>query len=165
MAEQRASANQSQHDQHHDDRCSAGNNDIPVFDTRDLLVRDDIMAKAKELAGLIFTSEEVQFYKRAEKQIQSNDRVQKLIAQIKKKQKELVAFETTFKNEQMAKKIEAEMEKLQDELDGIPIVAEFQQSQSDINYLLQLVVSIIRDTVSDKINLEDVKTEAPDQCD
>ncbi|MFD1952945.1 RicAFT regulatory complex protein RicA family protein [Paenibacillus thailandensis] len=165
MAEQHASAHQSHQDQHHDAHCSAGNDNVPVFDTRDLLVREDIMAKAKELAGLIYTSEEVQFYRRAEKQIQSNDRVQSLIAQIKKKQKELVAFETTFKNEQMAKKIEAEMEKLQDELDGIPIVSEFQQSQADINYLLQLVVSIIRDTVSEKINVESAQAEAPEQCD
>lgn len=165
MAEQQASANQSQQDQLHDNHCASGDNGIPVFDTRDLLVKEDIMSKAKELAALISTSDEVQFYQRAEKQIQGNDRVQKLIAQIKKKQKELVAFETTFKNEQMTKKIEGEMEKLQDELDGIPIVAEFQQSQSDINYLLQMVVSIIRDTVSERINVEDAQAEAPDQCD
>ena len=42
---------------------------------------------------------------------------------------------------------------LQDELDGIPIVTEFQQSQSDINYLLQLVISIVRDTVLRKSTL------------
>ncbi|QAY65669.1 RicAFT regulatory complex protein RicA family protein [Paenibacillus protaetiae] len=166
MAEHHASAHSSQQDQHHDHNCSSDFNGIPEFDTRDLLVREDIMKKAKELASLISTSDEVQFYQRAEKQIQTNDRVQKLITQIKKKQKELVAFETTFKNEQMVKKIEGEMEKLQDELDGIPIVSEFQQSQADINYLLQLVVSIVRDTVAEKINVEAAQqAEEPDQCD
>jgi cell fate (sporulation/competence/biofilm development) regulator YmcA (YheA/YmcA/DUF963 family) len=87
-----------------------------------------------------------------------------LIAQIKKKQKEVVAFETTFKNADMVKKIEAEMEVLQDELDGIPIVSQFQQSQSDINYLLQMVVTVIRDTVSEKINMEDAQLPDPEEC-
>ncbi|MNE83647.1 hypothetical protein D3C80_1804800 [compost metagenome] len=54
----------------------------------------------------------------------------------------------------MVEKIEREIDDLQDELDGIPLVTEFQQSQSDINYLLQLVISVIRDTVSEKVNVE-----------
>jgi cell fate (sporulation/competence/biofilm development) regulator YmcA (YheA/YmcA/DUF963 family) len=161
MSEQQTAVNTHHHHDHEDGHSC----DVPKFDTRDLLVREDIMEKAKELAGLIFTSEEVQHYRRAEKQIQGNDRIQSLITMIKKKQKEVVAFETTFKNEQMVKKIESEMETLQDELDGIPIVSEFQQSQSDINYLLQLVVSIVRDTVSEKINVEDAQVEAPEECD
>lgn len=161
MSEQQTAVNTHHHHDHeHGHSC-----DVPKFDTRDLLVREDIMEKAKELAGLIFTSEEVQHYRRAEKQIQGNDRIQSLITMIKKKQKEVVAFETTFKNEQMVKKIEGEMETLQDELDGIPIVSEFQQSQSDTNYLLQLVISIVRDTVSEKINVEDAQVEAPEECD
>ncbi|NIK68911.1 YlbF family regulator [Paenibacillus sp. BK720] len=163
MSEQQTAVNSQHHHDHdhdHDHGCN-----VPKFNTRDLLVREDIMQKAKELADLIFTSEEVQLYRRAEKQIQGNERVQSLISLIKKKQKEVVAFETTFKNEQMVKKIEGEMEVLQDELDGIPIVSEFQQSQSDINYLLQLVISIVRDTVSEKINVEDATVEAPAECD
>lgn len=46
------------------------------------------------------------------------------------------------------------MNELQEELESIPVVTEFQQSQSDINYLLQLVISVIRDTVSEKVNVE-----------
>ncbi|OUS71629.1 hypothetical protein B1748_26115 [Paenibacillus sp. MY03] len=147
--------------------CShvGGTTDIPSYHTRDLIVKDDIMAKTKELAEVIFNSAEVQQYRKAEQQINDNERVKSLIGQIKKKQKEVVAFEKTFKNPDMVKKIEAEMETLQDELDGIPIVAQFQQSQSDINYLLQLVVTVIRDTVSDRINMEDVTPEEdPETC-
>ncbi|MBS5909908.1 MAG: YlbF family regulator [Paenibacillus macerans] len=111
------------------------------------------MAKAKELAELIGTSEEVEQFKKAEKLIQEHERVQTLISAIKKKQKEIVAFET-FQNKAMVEKIEQEIAALQDELDEIPLVTEFQQSQSDINYLLQLVVSVIRDTVANKVNVE-----------
>lgn len=148
-----------EHEHEHGEGCG-----IPSFHTRDLIVREDISKKAKELAELIFTSEEVQHYRRAEQQINGNERIQQLITKIKKKQKEVVAFETTFKNADMVKKIEGEMETLQDELDGIPIVSEFQQSQTDINYLLQLVISIVRDTVSEKISVEDASEPAPEEC-
>ncbi|MUG88304.1 hypothetical protein GNP92_18320 [Paenibacillus timonensis] len=134
----------------HKDQTDRG---IPKFDSRDLVIREDIMSKAKELAELIGTSEEVQQFQKAEKLVQQHERIQTLISAIKKKQKEIVAFET-FQNQAMVQKIEREIEELQDELDGIPIVTEFQQSQSDINYLLQLVVSVIRDTVASKVNVE-----------
>ncbi|GGH18160.1 RicAFT regulatory complex protein RicA family protein [Paenibacillus segetis] len=133
---------------------------IPKFDSRDLVIRGDIMSKAKELAELIGTSEEVQHFQKAEKLIQQHERVQDLISKIKKKQKEIVAFES-FQNKTMVDKIEGEMRELQDELDSIPVVTEFQQSQSDINYLLQLVISVIRDTVSDKVNVETASTQEP----
>jgi len=151
MAEHTADAARVQgydHDHDHGGGCG-----IPKFDSRDLVIRADIMAKAKELAEMIFTSDEVQHYRRAEAQIKANEKVQSIIAQIKKKQKEIVAFER-FQNPAMVKKIEAEIEALQDELDRMPIVADFQQSQSDINYLLQLVVSVIRDTVAKKLDVE-----------
>ncbi|MBB6732378.1 RicAFT regulatory complex protein RicA family protein [Cohnella zeiphila] len=147
-------------------QIESGEYDIPKFDNRDLIVREDIMERAKELARLITTSEEVSLYQKAEKLIQRHDRVQGLIAQIKKKQKELVAFQTTFKNQQMVDKIEQEISTLQDELDEMPVVQQFQQSQTDVNYLLQSIVSVIRETVAEKLDLEAAeRAEAPEQCD
>ncbi|MBR2569702.1 MAG: RicAFT regulatory complex protein RicA family protein [Paenibacillus sp.] len=136
---------------------------MPSFNTRDLLVREDIMGKAKQLAEMICTTEEVVQYQQAEKLIQEHNRVQELIASMKKKQKEIVAFES-FRNQEMVKKIEAEIEALQDELDAIPLVVQFQQSQTDVNYLLQLVMSVIRDSVADKITVEGAEAAAPDNC-
>lgn len=151
-----------QHDHNHDDHTHE-NSGIPKFHIRDLIVREDIMSKAQELAELIYTSEEVMVYQQAEKQISSNERIQALIASMKKKQKEIVAFEK-FQNEQMVQKIEQEIEELQDELDGIPVVSQFQQSQSDLNYLLQLIMTAIRDTVSQKIDVEAGTAAAPSRC-
>ncbi|MFD0711355.1 RicAFT regulatory complex protein RicA family protein [Paenibacillus sp. GCM10027626] len=147
------------HSHDHEGGCS-----VPSFRNEDFIVRKDIMAKTKELAEMLFTSEEVQMFRRSEQQIQDNERVQDLIARIKKKQKEIVAFETTFKNPEMVAKIEKEIDALQDELDEIPIIGQFQQSQVDVNYLLQTVVAIIRDTVADKITMEDVEIEEPENC-
>jgi cell fate (sporulation/competence/biofilm development) regulator YmcA (YheA/YmcA/DUF963 family) len=137
--------------------------DIEHFTNTELIVREDILSKAKELANLLTTSTEVQFYQKAERQIAGNEHIQKLISSIKKKQKEIVAFET-FKNEKMVQKIEKEIEELQDELDGIPVVSEFKQTQEDINYLLQLVMSVVRDTISEKINVEEGAASSPSNC-
>ncbi|WP_054956162.1 RicAFT regulatory complex protein RicA family protein [Paenibacillus dakarensis] len=136
---------------------------MPTYHSRDLVIREDILTKAEELAGLISTSEEVKMFQQAEEKIRNHERVQELIKTIKKKQKEIVAFET-FQNKEMVAKIEREIEELQDEIDGIPLVVEFQQSQSDINYLLQLVVSVIHDTVSQKVNVETGKDTPPSSC-
>lgn len=136
---------------------------MPTYDTRNLIIRDDIMGKAKELADMLGTSEEVKQFQQAEAKIRDHERIQQLIATIKKKQKEIVAFES-FNNSAMVSKIEAEIDDLQNELDSIPLVTEFQQSQSDINYLLQLVISVIRDTVSEKVNVEAGTDSPPTSC-
>jgi cell fate (sporulation/competence/biofilm development) regulator YmcA (YheA/YmcA/DUF963 family) len=138
---------------------------METYTNTEMIVREDVLAKARELAELISDSTEVQQYQQAEKLIQNNERVQKLISAIKKKQKEIVAFETTFKNPDMVAKIEAEIEALQDELDGIPVVSEFKQTQQDINYLLQLVIGVVRDQVAEKINVEAGTASAPASCD
>lgn len=138
--------------------------EMKSYNSTELVVRKDILAKTQELADLLATSDEVITYQKAEIQIQQNERIQNLISAVKKKQKEIVAFES-FKNEVMVKKIEAEMNQLQDELDEIPIVQQFQQTQTDINYLLQLVVSVIKDSISDKINVESGENVPPDRCD
>ncbi|ULL19941.1 hypothetical protein DVH26_24140 [Paenibacillus sp. H1-7] len=129
---------------------------METYTNTEMIVREDIIDKAKELAELLSTSNEVQFFQKAESQISSNDQIQTLISAIKKKQKEIVAFES-FENKKMVDKIEKEIEDLQDQLDNIPIVNEFRQSQEDINYLLQLVMSVIRDSISEKITVESSK--------
>ncbi|MFB6364050.1 Cell fate regulator YmcA, YheA/YmcA/DUF963 family (controls sporulation, competence, biofilm development) [Paenibacillus tianmuensis] len=126
---------------------------MELYTNTEMIVREDILDKAKELAGLLATSNEVQFFQQAEQQIAGNDQIQTLISAIKKKQKEIVAFES-FDNKKMVEKIEKEIDELQDQLDSIPIVSQFKQSQEDINYLLQLVMSVIRDTISDTITVE-----------
>jgi len=115
--------------------------------------REEILQKALELANLFASSSEVDFFRRAEQQIDGNTHVQQLIKAIKKKQKEIVGFEA-FGNKDMTAAIEAEIAGLQEEMDNIPIVQEYQQSQSEINYLLQEVIGAVRDTVSAKIDLE-----------
>lgn len=113
----------------------------------------DILQKAREVATLISQSKEVDFYKRAEAQIKQNERVQELIDQLRKKQKQLVMYESMNKPE-LAKKVEEEFNQIQDELDSIPIVSEFKQSQLEVNDLLQMVTNVIANEVSERIILD-----------
>lgn len=149
---------------HHHNHGEDGRSVMKKYDIKDMIVREDIMAKAKELADLLTTSDEVQTYRKAESLIASHTEVQDIIKQIKKKQKEIVGFEY-FKNEKMVQKIELEIAELEEKLNGYPVVNEFKQTQEDINYLLQLVIGIVRDTVSDKIAVESVtSTTSPSSC-
>lgn len=151
-----------EHDHAHGHDCDMHRN-MERYTATELIVRADIMEKAQELAHLISTSDEVAFYQKAERQVQGNHEIQDLIRLIKKRQKEAVAFER-FQNEKMVTKINSEIEELQDKLDNYPIVGQFKQAQEDINYLLQLVVGVIRDTVSEKIQVEQSTVAASDNC-
>ncbi len=112
--------------------------------------KKDITEKARELAAMIAETEEVDFFKRAEAQINEHLRVQELIAQIKSLQKEAVNLKHYQKTEAL-KAIEDKIDALQDELDEIPLVREFKQSQTEVNQLLQMVSHAISNTVTTRI--------------
>ncbi|HET7657611.1 MAG TPA: YlbF family regulator [Bacillales bacterium] len=110
----------------------------------------EIIAKAKELARMISETEEVDFFKRAEKQINENGKVSQLIEDIKKTQKEAVNLQHFGKHEAL-KEVEEKINRMTDEVDNIPIVQEFKQSQTEVNNLLQLVTTTISNTVTEEI--------------
>lgn len=113
---------------------------------------DSILGQVHDLAGLIANSEEVARFKQAEQKINANETVQQLIAEIKRKQKRIVTLEHNRKDEQIPA-LEQEIDALQDELDQIPIVVEFRQSQAEINELLQMVTDAIASKVSEHVNV------------
>lgn len=112
--------------------------------------KDDIIARAKELASMIASTEEVDFFKKAEAQIHSNEKVSSLISQIKGLQKQAVNLQHYGKAEAL-KKTEDKIASIEEELDSIPVVQEFKQSQVDVNELLQLVANTISNKVTDEV--------------
>lgn len=112
--------------------------------------KDDIVARAKELAQMISETEEVDFFKRAEAQIHGNEKVKMTISTIKGLQKQAVNLQH-FGKEQMLNKVEEKIASLEKELDEIPVVQEFKQSQLEVNELLQLIASTISNTVTDEV--------------
>ncbi|MBM7579935.1 RicAFT regulatory complex protein RicA family protein [Jeotgalibacillus terrae] len=112
--------------------------------------KKEIIAKAKDLAQMITETEEVDFFKRAEAQIQENQKIREKIASLKSLQKQAVNFQHYGKHEAL-KMIEAKIEKVEKEIDEIPIVQEFKQSQTEVNDLLQMVANTVSNTVTDEI--------------
>ncbi|NQD65381.1 hypothetical protein HP456_05540 [Bacillus haikouensis] len=112
--------------------------------------KDDIMKRADELAEMIAETEEVDFFKRAEAQIHENQKVREMIASIKSLQKQAVNFQHYGKTEAL-KMVEAKIENLEKEIDEIPVVQQFKESQTDVNDLLQIVASVISNNVTDHI--------------
>ena len=112
--------------------------------------KDDIVAKARELARMIAETEEVDFFKKAEAAIHENEKVRVNIKTIKGLQKQAVNLQHYGKEEAL-KRTEEKISKLEQELDEIPIVNEFKQSQVDVNDLLQLVATTISNAVTNEI--------------
>lgn len=112
--------------------------------------KDDILIKAAELANMIATTEEVDFFKRAEASINENQKVRDLIDRIKGLQKQAVNLQHYGKQEAY-KEVQANIDALEQELDELPIVQQFKQSQVDVNDLLQIVASQVSNKVTDLI--------------
>ena len=112
--------------------------------------KEQIVERARELAKMIAETEEVDFFKRAEAQINNNKKIKETIESIKSLQKQAVNFQHYGKHEAL-KKVEAKIDKLQEDLDSIPVVEEFKNSQVEVNDLLQLVATTISNRVTDEI--------------
>lgn len=112
--------------------------------------KEEIITKARELAHLIANTEEVDFYKRAEAQINENQKVREKIASLKSLQTQAVNFQH-YEKERALKNIEKKIDQVTAEIDEIPLVQEFKQSQVEVNDLLQLVSNTIANSVTDEI--------------
>jgi cell fate (sporulation/competence/biofilm development) regulator YmcA (YheA/YmcA/DUF963 family) len=117
------------------------------------MMLDQVLQLADEFADKVRSSLEVQRFQIAEQQVQHSQSVQTLIETIKKKQKELVHakhYGKTIYRQQL----EQELQDLNNKFDHLPIVLEFQQSQVEMNDLLQTIQQVIANTVSQKLEVE-----------
>lgn len=114
--------------------------------------KEQIIEKAREIAKMIAETEEVDFFKQAEAKIHENEKVRRLISEIKGLQKQAVNLQHYGKKEAF-KRTEEKIEKLEAELDEIPVVQQFKQSQVQVNEILQMVATTISNKVTDEIIL------------
>ena len=103
-----------------------------------LYTKDEIIAKAREIAVMIANTEQVEFFKRAEAQINENQKIRESIASLKSLQKQAVNFQQ-YGKEKALNIIESKIDK------------EFKQSQFEVNDLLQLVSNTIANSVTDEV--------------
>lgn len=112
--------------------------------------KDQIIKKAEEIAQMIASTEEVEFFQRAEAQINENQNIREKIASLKSLQKQAVNFQQ-YGKEKALNIIEGKIEAIEKEIDEVPIVQEFKQSQADVNNLLKLVSNTIANDVTNAI--------------
>lgn len=112
--------------------------------------RKDVIERAEQLAHMMAETPEIDRFKQVEAKINDNKKVQELISRIKSLQKNAVNFQYYEKTEAL-KKVEAEIDRLQGELDAIPVVQEFKETQTVVNDFLQMVSSAIAREVTDEI--------------
>lgn len=113
--------------------------------------RTEVLDAAKSLATMLANTEEIDRFKQVEAKINANEKVQKLISNIKILQKQAVNLQAYDKKEAL-EKVEAEIDRLQAEIDDIPVVQEFKETQIIVNDVLQLVTgTIAREVTNDVI--------------
>ncbi|WP_062197935.1 YlbF/YmcA family competence regulator [Massilibacterium senegalense] len=113
---------------------------------------EQIVDQARELAKMIAQTEEVEMFKQAEAKLNENKKVYMLIEEIKHYQKEAVNL-AHYGKEEALKQTEEKINQLLEKVNAFPIVQQFQESQEDVNNLLQLVATTISNKVTDEIIL------------
>lgn len=111
---------------------------------------EQIVEQARELAKMIAQTEEVELFKQAEAKLNENKKVYMLIEEIKHYQKEAVNL-AHYGKEEALKQTEEKINQLLEKVNAFPIVQQFQESQEDVNNLLQLVATTISNKVTDEI--------------
>jgi cell fate (sporulation/competence/biofilm development) regulator YmcA (YheA/YmcA/DUF963 family) len=112
--------------------------------------RTQVLEEARKLAEMLANTEEIDRFKQVEAKLNENQKVTKLIQKIKTLQKQAVNFQAYEKREAL-KRIEDEIDRLQAEIDAIPIVQEFKETQIVVNDVLQLVSGTIAREVTNKV--------------
>ncbi|WP_028782861.1 RicAFT regulatory complex protein RicA family protein [Thalassobacillus devorans] len=112
--------------------------------------RKQVVEEAHKLAKMMANIEEIDRFKQLEAKINENKKIQENISRIKALQKQAVNFQAYGKTEAQ-QKVEKEIDRLQAELDAIPIVEEFKSSQTIINDILQMVSSTIAREVTNEV--------------
>lgn len=112
--------------------------------------RKEILDEARKLASMLSRTEEIERFKQVEAKINNNHKVQQLISRIKTLQKQAVNFQAYEKREALDK-VEAEIDRLQAEIDDIPVVQEFKEIQIVVNDILQLVTGTIAREVTNHV--------------
>src|SRR5690625_5043005 len=112
--------------------------------------RAEVIQEAHNLANKMANIEEMDRFKQIEAKLNDSNKIQSSIKKIKALQKQAVNFQAYGKEEAL-KRVETEIDRLQAEIDAIPIVQEFKDSQVVINDLLQLVTNTIAREITNEI--------------
>lgn len=112
--------------------------------------REEVLDEAKKLAEMLAQTEEIDRFKQVESKVNNSEKIQRLVTKIKTLQKQAVNLQAYEKTKAL-KIVEEELAKAEKELDDIPIVQEFKESQAIVNDILQLVSGTIAREVTNRV--------------
>lgn len=112
---------------------------------------EDILAFTKGVAEKLGDLDDVQRFKAVKQTLDEHEKVKQMINQIKQLQKQAVNLQAYGKTE-AAKLVDREIDQIQQQIDALPIVEEFKQTQVDVNAILQSLVTEINQQMSDEID-------------
>ncbi|WP_099221255.1 RicAFT regulatory complex protein RicA family protein [Listeria costaricensis] len=116
--------------------------------------RDELIQEAKKIRQTLRQTDEIKAYQAAEERINQNKKIAQKVNQIKALQKQAVNLEHYGKY-QALKQTEQEIDRLQNELETLPVVAEFRRTQTEANDLLQALTKEIEERVSRHLDTEE----------
>jgi len=100
--------------------------------------KEEILKEVEQFVQELRAVEELTQFREAERQIHASASVNEKIAQLKILQQQAVNFQQYEKNEAL-RQVEQEIESLERTIDALPIVQQYQSTQTIANELLQLV--------------------------
>jgi cell fate (sporulation/competence/biofilm development) regulator YmcA (YheA/YmcA/DUF963 family) len=112
---------------------------------------EDILAYTKGVAEKLADLDDVQRFKAVKQTLDEHEKVKQQINQIKQLQKQAVNLQAYGKTE-AAKLVDQDIDKIQQQIDALPIVEEFKQTQVDVNAILQSLISEINQQMSDEMD-------------
>lgn len=112
--------------------------------------RQEVLDEAKHLAHMLSNIEEIERFKVVEAKINQNKKLQDLIKKMKVLQKQAVNLQAYEKTKAL-KIVEEEIERIEEEIDRMPVVQEFKEIQLVVNNVLQLVTGTIARKVTDSV--------------
>lgn len=109
--------------------------------------REDIIKETHVVKSKIEALGIVQDYRRVEQQIHSNQSIDERMTRLKKLQKQAVNMQN-YSKKQALDQTEARIDEIEAQINTLPIVEEFRESQREANDLLQMMM----ETLSSRLN-------------
>ncbi|PHK48974.1 RicAFT regulatory complex protein RicA family protein [Staphylococcus edaphicus] len=109
--------------------------------------KDDILAEAERISERIKTLDTVKEYHNVESQIHQNKNLEQRMKELKRNQKQSVNLQN-YGKAQALKASEDKIQHIEDDINVLPIVEEFRETQAEANDLLQMMIR----TMSDRLN-------------
>ena len=120
-----------------------------------MYTKDQIIEEAKKLGKMMSETEQVEFFQKAEAKIHENQEIREKMASLKSLQQQAVNFQN-YGKERAYQMTEEKLAKIEAELNEMPLVEQFQESQRSVNELLQMVSTRFLHQLQMKLSKEQV---------